>query len=696
MREAFIKTEDPNGCLEHEARKLMTNEKHTLTQEELKAIQEASQRQALPEQKGVFSVSEKIRRHVHNLPDPTRPPLGYDEHKAFDRVFPYVRLPRLHPPNHGDTVIFNAPELPANQLILGDNLEVLRTQKSETIDLIYIDPPFFSGRAYNVIWGDTNEVRTFYDIWEGGIDSYLVWLNARLWEMKRVLKKTGSIYVHCDWHASHYIKCEMDKIFGYENFRNEIVWHYSGWNKILRDKFENRSDVILFYSKSAKSVFNGYSEPWKSEEEYVRKRKQKIRIDEHGRKYVLSDAGGGNRVKRYLHEALQYGSPVDNVWDIDKINNSSKELIGYPTQKPEALLERIIKASSNEGDVVADFFVGGGTTCAVAMKLNRRFIGCDSSRVAIAVTLDRLVKIGEEMSGVKSNISTGGAPVEEKFQITGMVAKVPNIEVSYLGVYPLDKFEHLSQDDFVDFVLTCYGASRNTGEGVAHGFRPPGQSEPILVGPANPRESIDARKIKEFFDEIKSRLEPNKPIRAKILGWRFSRQVQEYVKILQKYVEDNRLVVKDDGSPLIEIELIPLRSNRFRERILQRYRDVEEADFFLRFPEPPVIGDIRVKKVGPLECEFEAVDAMSTNEDGWLVNCQWDFDYQVGHFAADNDYILSRQKVKSKVRGSGERFEAILTARHKFDKPGTYTVACKVQDNLAGETIFSKTIEIKE
>jgi DNA modification methylase len=581
-------------------------------------------------------------------------------------------------------VIFNAPELPANQLILGDNLEVLRTLPPECIDLIYIDPPFFSGRTYNVIWGDNNEVRTFHDVWEGGIDSYLIWLNARLWEMKRVLKKTGSIYVHCDWHAGHYIKCEMDKIFGYENFLNEIIWFHPdspGRNSL---SFARKHMVIFRYKKGTSVVFNDKAIRIPIEE------KSKERY-----KYARRLAGVVRGPYDEKDISVELGKVPEDVWRIPFPKANTDEYIGYPTQKPEALLERIIKASSNEGDVVADFFCGGGTTCAVAMKLNRRFIGCDSSRVAIAVTLDRLVKIGEEMSGVKSNISTGGAPVEEKFQAAGMVAKVPNIDVLYLGVYPLDKFEDLSQDDFVDFVLTCYGARRNTGGGVAHGFRPPGQSEPILVGPANPRESIDARKIKEFFDEIKSRLEPNKPIRAKVLGWRFSRQVQEYVKILQKYVEDNRLVVKDDGSPLIEIELILLPSNRFRERILQRYRDVEDADLYLRFSEPPVIGDILVKKVGPLEYEFEAVDAMSTNEDGWLVNCQWDFDYQVGHFAADKDYILSRQKVKSKVRGSGERFEAILTARHKFDKPGNYTVACKVQDNLAGETIFSKTIEIK-
>jgi hypothetical protein len=194
------------------------------THEELKAIQEASQRLTLPEQKRVFSVYEKIRRRVHNLPDPTQPPLGYDEHKAFDRVFPYIRLPRLHPPNHGDTVIFNASELPANQLILRDNLQVLRTLPSECIDPIYIDPPFFSGRTYNVISGDTNELRTFYDIWEGGLTPTSSGSKPGSRKSRRVLKKTGSNYVHCDWHASHYIKCEMDRIFGYDNFRNEIVW----------------------------------------------------------------------------------------------------------------------------------------------------------------------------------------------------------------------------------------------------------------------------------------------------------------------------------------------------------------------------------------------------------------------------------------------------------------------------------------
>jgi DNA modification methylase len=647
----------------------MNKNKKKQLQEDLQKIQEESQKQALPEQKWVFSVSEKIRRRVHNLPDPARPPFGYDENKAFDRVFPYIRLPRLHPPNHGDTVIFNAPELPANQLILGDNLEVLRTLPSDSIDLIYIDPPFFSGRTYNVIWGDTNEVRSFYDIWEGGIDSYLIWLNARLWEMRRVLKKTGSIYVHCDWHASHYIKTEMDKIFGYENFRNEIVWGYIRPSAPGQRQFPRLHDTILWYSKGNQWVFNGdeirvpYSESSKARAGY---------------------AGKASKMTAGLPvELKEKGKLPEDWWDIPMLKGNAAEFYGYPTQKPEALLERIIKASSNEGDIVADFFCGGGTTLAVAMKLNRRFIGCDSSRVAISVTLDRLVKIGEEMSGVKSNISTGDKPIEEKLQMGGVVEKVPSIEVFYLGVYPIDKFTNLDQDSFIDFVLTCYGANHNTASGITSGFRPPGQQEPILIGPANPNDSVDAQTVKVFFDEIKSRLEPDKLVHAKIIGWRFNRRVVEYIKVLRRYIEDNQLPM--------EIDLVPLDSREFRQRILRRYQDVEDAEFYLRFSKPPVIGDIRVKKGGPLEYEFEAIDAFSSNEDGYLVNCQWDFDYQEGHFAADKDYILSRQKVKPK--GRDERFEAILTAKHKFDKEGEWTIACKVQDNLAGETILAKKIK---
>ena len=150
----------------------------------------------------------------------------------------------------------------ANRLFFGDNLHIMRQLPSESIDLIYIDPPFFSGRNYNVIFGDKNEIRSFSDIWEGGMPGYLVWLNARLWEMKRLLKNTGSIYIHLDWHASHYVKVEMDKIFGSgginskeAGFKNEIVWCYSIGGKSGKN-FGRKDDVILWYTKSSRWKFN--------------------------------------------------------------------------------------------------------------------------------------------------------------------------------------------------------------------------------------------------------------------------------------------------------------------------------------------------------------------------------------------------------------------------------------------------------
>jgi hypothetical protein len=225
-------------------------------QPDLRKIQEESEKQALPSQEKVFSVAKRVRSRLNNLPDPAHPPLGFVNGRGFDVVSPFIRMPELRPTLNGDWVQFGSPELPPNLLYYGDNLQVLRTLPSESIDLIYIDPPFFSGAEYNMIWGDANEVRTFNDIWDGGLDTYLIWLNSRLWEMRRVLNSTGSIFVHCDWYASHYIKAEMDKTFGYDNLRNEIIWCYTGPGSPNMSQFNRKHDVILWYSKGRSWLFN--------------------------------------------------------------------------------------------------------------------------------------------------------------------------------------------------------------------------------------------------------------------------------------------------------------------------------------------------------------------------------------------------------------------------------------------------------
>lgn len=277
-------------------------------------------------------------------------------------------------------------------LYCDDNLQRLSRLPDESVDLIYLDPPFFSNRNYEVIWGDEAEVRSFEDRWEGGIQVYINWMRDRVLEMHRVLKSTGSLFLHCDWHASHYLRIMLDNVFGAKQFRNDIAWHYTGWNKKLRDHYERRHDTLLFYGKSSQQNFPGFTDPWESEEEYLTIRKQKRRVDPDGRAYVLSDAGGGRRVKRYLDEAMSYGRPVDDVWTLDKLNNSSTEALGYPTQKPEALLERVIKGCTDEGDIVLDPFCGCGTTVTVAEKMNRRWIGIDISPTAVNIMNQRIIK----------------------------------------------------------------------------------------------------------------------------------------------------------------------------------------------------------------------------------------------------------------------------------------------------------------
>lgn len=338
-----------------------------------------------------------------------------------------------------------------NKLILGDNLEIMKAIPKESIDLIYIDPPFFSNRNYEVIWGDEGEIRSFQDRWSGGVDHYIAWLKERIIEMYRVLKNSGSIFVHCDWHADAYIRVEiLDKIFGLNNFRNKIIWKRSDTHNDAKNQFPMVCDYVFFYSKSNQFKFKtqytehnpktlrewyqylefpdgairkmtkeenenqiipntarrfntadmaspnprpnlmyeykGYSFPakgWRYSFETMQQ------LDMAGKLLFPKDKTGRIMLKRFLDE--QKGAVVGDLWnDIDQIRANKSELIGYPTQKPEALLHRIIECASNEGDVVMDPFVGGGTTIAVADKLNRQWLGIDQSVQAVKVTELRL------------------------------------------------------------------------------------------------------------------------------------------------------------------------------------------------------------------------------------------------------------------------------------------------------------------
>lgn len=276
-----------------------------------------------------------------------------------------------------------------NKLYWGDNLQVMSHLLKEyrgKVDLIYIDPPFDSKADYKKkikvrgqdIKNDSStfEEKQYGDIWAN--DDYLQFMYERLILMRELLSDTGSIYLHCDWHKSHYLRCILDEVIGFDNFRNEIIWCYTGPQR-ANNYFSRKHDSILFYSKTNNSKFN------------IQRIKHKSGL--HGIGGFGFRGGKGDN----LIDLEEQGKVLEDWWsDISTIGRLVNELEGYPTQKPEALIERIIKASSNPGDLVFDCFMGSGTTQAVAMKLSRRFIGADINLGAIHTSTKRLLNIQKE------------------------------------------------------------------------------------------------------------------------------------------------------------------------------------------------------------------------------------------------------------------------------------------------------------
>lgn len=377
-----------------------------------------------------------------------------------------------------------------NTLYFGDNLEVLRRYlKDESVDLVYLDPPFNSDQNYNVLFQEQDgsrsaaQIHAFQDTWQwdkaasatyhevvesGGqlslamqafhtilgssnMLAYLSMMAPRLKELHRVLKPTGSIYLHCDPTASHYLKVLMDAIFKAENFRSEVIWKRTSGHSDARRQFGDQTDTLLFYGRGANTKFNICYVPYS--EAYVKSHYSSV--DRDGRRFTTRDlrsphprpnltydykgykphpngwsvslermkeldkAGllyfpeskeGRIRIKRYLDEMP--GTTIGNLWDdISPLNSQAQERLGYPTQKPEALLERIINASSNEGDTVLDPFCGCGTAIAAAQRLNRRWIGIDITCLAISLIKHRLHNAFGD--GIKDAYEIKGEPVSE-------------------------------------------------------------------------------------------------------------------------------------------------------------------------------------------------------------------------------------------------------------------------------------------
>ena len=276
-----------------------------------------------------------------------------------------------------------------------DCLEGMKELENESIDLIYLDPPFFTQRKQKL----SNKLRieySFEDKWKD-MNEYLDFLKRRFFEMKRVLKEDGNIFVHCDKIANHRIRILLEEVFGEENFRTEIIWTYKRWSNSKKGLLEGHQNIYHF-SKSSKFKFNilyqEYS-PSTNIDQILQMRER----DENGKSVYKKDENGA-----IMYGTSKNGVPLNDVWQIPFLNPKAKERVGYPTQKPIELLERILKIASNEGDIVLDPFLGSGTTVVAAKLLKRNFIGFDINSNAVGLSQHRL----KELIKTESNLLKNG------------------------------------------------------------------------------------------------------------------------------------------------------------------------------------------------------------------------------------------------------------------------------------------------
>ena len=620
-------------------------------------------------------------------------PLGCDEKEQYRKIYPKISLPF----QVVERVSFGHKDLEPNQIFFGDNLHVMRALPSNSIDLIYLDPPFFSGRNYNVVFGDQNEVRSFTDIWEGGMPGYLTWLNARVLEMKRLLKPTGSIFVHCDYHAAHYIKVELDKIFGYDAFRNEIIWRRA-YSHNDGKKLGVITDTIFFYSKSSdykfKKVFTERSDEetikqYPYTDENTRKRYKSVSMNAAGQgtakifgdKGRLSPPSGTHwrwsqeRIDKAVKEGIIFftkngvprykqfaenieGKQVQNLWaDFMAISSQSDERIGYPTQKPEELLNRIILMASENGDIVADFFGGGGTTAAVAQKLGRRWITSDISKIAVSVARDRILR---DIIG-KNGEAKGNKEIQQS------LGKVPDIMIANWGVYEVPELVKMSEDTFKNFIISAFNGRLASSEGKIHGYK---QSVPVFVGSPLQEEPVTEKEVIDFAKHI---VKSKGHHQGTMIAWGFTPGARNAA---QQLAAQHAVAID-----FVKIQLIPIESNEFKEHITSKHPEYKNL---LKFILPPQIR-ISHKRTTSLEYEFDVGESVSLNPSGKIINVQWDFSYNGERFISTPGYSFLGMKDNKPV----------LKVNYKFPSSGKRKIACKVQDDEGGEKIEVMEIDVK-
>jgi len=553
-----------------------------------------------------------------------------------------------------------------NRLIWGDKKYVLPSLLPEfagKIDLIYIDPPFDTGAnfSFNAIIPDNPETeedetsefvkqpsiieqKAYRDTWgdkKDSIGKYCHWFYETVVILRELLSDTGSIYVHLDWHVGHYAKLILDEVFGYDNFRNEIIWHYYNKYSTAKTCFPRAHDIILFYSKTSSLIFN------EVREEREKPVKQLKRINENG---ILKNAKDENGNLLYQ---ISEDKKIDDVWKIPQLQPASSEWTGYRTQKHHYLLERIILTSSNTDSLVLDCFVGSGTTAAVAEKLNRRWIACDLGRFAIHTTRKRLLGIPNVKPFVVQNL---GKYERQQWMQSEFADATDKIAI---------------QKRYQNFIVELYQGETLEGYEWIHGVK---AGRMLHVGSVDAPVTVEDIKdtIKEFWKLSAEDKKNNKGI--DFLGWEFAFDVNETAK---EYALHNNVDVRFRKIPrevlepkaveqgdikFYDLAYLEMKAKKGKSRELT----ITIEDFIINLDDIP-----------------KEVQSKITHWSQWIDYWAIDWDY------CEDTFHNQWQSYRTKKHPNLE-----LSAQNVYEESGTYTIVVKVIDILGNDTTKSITVEI--
>lgn len=635
-----------------------------------------------------------------------------------------------------------------NKLIWGDNKLILSSLKAGPLrqqiedagglKLIYIDPPFDVGADFSMdieIGGETFhkepnllEQIAYRDTWGRGADSFVSMIYERLILMRDLLAADGSIYVHCDWRVNSLIRCAMDEVFGSEMFLNDIAWSYFAFKRKTTKKFPQKHDSIISYKRGERHI---WSTQYKAHSpEYLKRWK----TDADGRLYRddVNPTAGGSRII-YLDEIE--GDIVDSAWhDIPPVNPAASERVDYPTQKPEALLSRVIKASTGPGDLVADFFCGSGTTAAVAEKLGRKWIATDLGKFGIHTTRKRLIGVQRELKAAEKNFRA--------FEVLNLGRYERQAYLNIGGRLSADQRAAAlaeKEREFRDLILRAYKASPLGEEGTAqdgffHGAR---NGRLVVIGPIN----LPVGRL--FVEEVITECRKRGASRVDILAFEFemglfpavleearSKGIELSPKYIPAEVFDKRAV--DKGQVVFHdisfVEASPRYDKKNKLAV-----SIELSDFSVYYTQGAAEAAIAALKEGKSDviCEQGQLYKISKSKDGVAnrerLTKHWT-DW-VDYWAVDFDYLQRKEIIKVPV-GTGiggvaslEGFEPpqgelklpefeerwtggyifenewqsfrtrqsrdldLTAAMHTYDRPGRYTVAVKVIDIFGNDTM---------